>query len=247
VTSERPSAHVLAAFGVAGEPELLPGGTGRSWRAGSLVLKPLDRAPPEIAWQAEIFSSVQEVGFRVALPRSEIVDGWTASEYVAGRHEEGRWREIIAVGERLHAALAHVPRPDAIIDPRTDPWAVGDRVAWGEADFPELADVLAVLEPVDAPSQLIHGDVTGNVLFHHELPPAVIDFAPYWRPVEFASAIVVSDALCWHGAPDDLANAVDRQYLLRALVYRAVASRGFGVEDVPEIDLARRIAQCASR
>jgi uncharacterized protein (TIGR02569 family) len=193
------------------------------------VFKPLDRVPSEIAWQAEILSSVQEDGFRVARPRPEIVDGWTASKYVPGSHDEGRWREIIDVGKRLHAALADVPRPDAIIDMRTDPWAVGDRVAWGEADFPELADVLAVLEPVDAPSQLIHGDLTGNVLFHDELPPAVIDFAPYWRPVEFASAIVVSDALCWHGAPDDLADAVDRQYLLRALVYRAVTSRGFGV------------------
>jgi hypothetical protein len=247
VTAERPPAHVLEAFGVSGEPELLPGGTGRSWHAGSLVLKPLDRAPHEIGWQAEVFSSIQEDEFRVAYPHPEIVDGWTASEYVAGTHEEGRWREIIAVGERFHAALAHVPRPDAIIDPRTDPWAVGDRVAWGESEFPELDDVLALLEPVDAPSQLIHGDLTGNVLFHDELPPAVIDFAPYWRPVEFASAIVVSDALCWHGAPDDLANEVDRQYLLRALVYRAVTSRRFGVEDVPEIDLARRIARCASR
>ncbi len=244
---DSPPADVLAAFEVDGEPELLPGGTGRSWRAGNLVFKPLDRSPHEIAWQAEVFSSIQVDGFRVARPRPEIVDGWTASEYAAGRHEEGLWREIIAVGERLHAALAHVPRPDAIIDPRTDPWAVGDRVAWGEADFPELDDMLAVLEPVDSPSQLIHGDLTGNVLFHDQLPPAVIDFAPYWRPVEFASAIVVSDALCWHGAPDDLADAVDRQYLLRALVYRAVASRGFGVEDVPEIDLARRIARCASR
>jgi hypothetical protein len=247
VTAERPPAHVLEVFGVSGEPELLSGGTGRSWRAGSLVLKPLDRAPQEIAWQAEVLSSIQEDEFRVAHPRPEIVDGWTASEYVAGTHEGGRWRETIAVGERFHAALAHVPRPDAIIGPRTDPWAVGDRVAWGEAEFPELGDVLAVLEPVDAPSQLIHGDLTGNVLFHDELPPAIIDFAPYWRPVEFASAIVVSDALCWHGAPDDLADAVDRQYLLRALVYRAVTSRGFGVEDVPEIDLARRIARCASR
>ena len=69
MTAERPPAHVLEAFGVSGEPELLPGGTGRSWRAGSLVLKPLDRAPHEIAWQAEVFSSIQENEFRVAHPR----------------------------------------------------------------------------------------------------------------------------------------------------------------------------------
>ncbi len=247
MTAEPPPVHVLAAFGVTGKPELLAGGTGRSWRAGPLVLKPLDRAPHELAWQAELFSSIQQDGFRVARPRPEVVDGWTASEYVAGTHEDGRWREIIAVGARLHAALSHVARPDAIIDRRTDPWAVGDRVAWGEAAWPDLDDVLAVFEPVEAPSRLIHGDLTGNVLFHDELSPAVIDFAPYWRPLEFASAIVVSDALCWHGASDELADAVDRQYLLRATVYRAVTSRVFGVAEVPEIELARRIARCASR
>jgi hypothetical protein len=83
---------------------------------------------------------------------------------VAGEHRPGQWREIIHVGERFHAALAGLPRPDAIIDARADPWAVGDRVAWGEAPFPELDDVLSTLHQVDAPSQLIHGDLTGNVL-----------------------------------------------------------------------------------
>jgi hypothetical protein len=48
---------------------------------------------------------------------------------------------------------------------------------------------------------LIHGDLTGNVLFHDELPPAIIDFTPYWRPLEFQSAVVVADALVWEGAP----------------------------------------------
>jgi uncharacterized protein (TIGR02569 family) len=243
-----PPRHVLAAFGVEGSPEILPGGTGRSWRVGSLVIKPLDRAADEIAWQAEVLSSIQRDGFRVARPLPTVVDGWTASEYLVGEHRPGRWREIIHVGERFHGALAGLPRPDAIIDARADPWAVGDRVAWGEAPFPELDDVLAALDPVDAPSQLIHGDLTGNVLFHDTLPPAILDFAPYWRPTEFGSAIVVADALDWEGAPDDLADIVDRQYLLRALVYRAVTSRVAGrAGPIPELDLARRIVASASR
>ena len=190
--------------------------------------------------------SVEQDGFRVARLRPEIVDGWTASDYLAGAHEPGRWREIIAVGELLHAALTHVPRPGTILDQRTNPWSMGDRVAWGELPFPELDDVLAALDPVEEKSQLIHGDLTGNVLFHDELPPAIIDFAPSWRPPEFASAIVVAEALCWEGAPEELADTVDRQYLLRALIYRAVTSRLFGADSVPEIDLARRIARCAS-
>ncbi len=35
---------------------------------------------------------------------------------------------------------------------------------------------------MQAPPQLVHGDLTGNLLFHTSLPPAVIDLSPYWRP-----------------------------------------------------------------
>ena len=239
-------AHVIDAFGVTGEPVLLPGGRGRSWRVGPLVLKPLDRAEREIPWEAGLLASIEQDGFRVARPRREIVDGWTAAEYVEGRHEPGRWLDIIAVGERLHAALAHVPRPDAIIDSRMNPWEIGDNVAWGKRPYDGIDDLLAALEPIELREQLVHGDLTGNVLFHDELPPAIIDFAPYWRPPEYASAIVVADALVWEGAPDELADAVHPQLLLRALVYRAVTSMEFGTEWRPTVDLARRIARCAS-
>jgi len=178
---------VLVAFGAVGLPRPLTGGTGSSWRSGSLVLKPLDCAEREISWQAQLFAAIEQDGFRVAAPLPDVVDGWTATPFLDARHEHGRWRDIIAVGERFHAALAGVPRPDAIIDQRTNPWAIGDRVAWGERPYDGIDDLLAALEPVDAPSQLVHGDLTGNVLFHDELPPAIIDFAPYWHPTEYAT------------------------------------------------------------
>ena len=224
----RPAPDVLTEFGVTGEPEPLPG----AWRVGDLVLKLLDRSPEEIRWLAEL----DVPGVRMTKPRPEIVDGWTAWTYVEGRHEPGRWLDIIDVGRRLHAALADEPRPP-FIDARTDPWSIGDRVAWGELDY----DGIPALEPVGGDAQLIHGDLTGNVLFHNTLEPAVIDFAPYWRPPEFASAIVVADALCWEGAPDELADEVDRQYLLRALIYRGVTSIEFGGDGSRELDLARRL------
>ncbi|MDX6486621.1 MAG: hypothetical protein QOF43_1774 [Gaiellaceae bacterium] len=242
-----PPDRVLDAFGADDVPRPLAGGRGLSWRAGSIVLKPLDWSPQEHAWHADVLARIEEDGFRVARPDPRIVDGWTAATYVEGTHEPGRWRDIIAAGERFHASLAALPRPDAIIDSRTNPWSIGDRVAFGEVAYPALADVLAVLGPVTEPSQVVHGDLTGNVLFHHSLPPAIIDFAPYWRPTEYASAIVVADALNWEGAPDELAEAVDRRYLLRALVFRGVTTLAFGGgEPVPEIELARRIARCAS-
>jgi len=60
----------------------------------------------------------------------------------------------------------------------------------------------------------------GNVLFHPDLPPAIIDLSPYWRPALFATAIVVIDAMIWEGADRSALSVIDGrsgayQYLLR--------------------------------
>ena len=220
----------------------LEGGRGTSWLLGDAVFKPLDRSEESWAWQAAVFSSISCDGFRVSRPLrardgSLVVDGWSAGEALEGRHEQRRWPEIIAAGERFHAALVNVPRP-GFIARYTDPWAIGDRVAWGDlpaAEFPDvkhLTRLVSALRPLAAPSRLIHGDLTGNVLFHDRLPPAIIDLAPYWRPPAYASAIVVGDALVWEGADESILDAVAHiddfpQYLLRALIYRAVTDRLF--------------------
>lgn len=56
------------------------------------------------------------------------IDGWCAWNRVEGRHEEHGWLAIIAVGDLFHSALVGAPRPEFIAR-RTDPWAIGDRVA----------------------------------------------------------------------------------------------------------------------
>ena len=233
-----PPTHVLEAFGTDGvAPVRLPGGADTSWRAGHLVLKPYDADPDELAWQAATFPQVQCDGFRLPSPRrakdgSLLVDGWSASDLAEGRHEKGRWEDIIAVGERFHRALRGIARP-AFLDQRANRWAVSDRVAWGElpaddfTDVKYLARLAAVLRPVPGESQLIHGDLSGNVLFHEDLPPAIIDFSFYWRPPAYASAIVVADALVWASADNLLVQALPDvrdagQYLARALIFRAV-------------------------
>jgi uncharacterized protein (TIGR02569 family) len=242
-----PSRDVVAAFGGSGDPTPLSGGSGRSWRAGDIVLKPLALMVEELEWQAEILRRVRPHGVRVAPPRrahdgSLAVDGWTAWEYVAGRHEARRWIDAIRAGDAFHAALAGERRP-AFLDRRTDPWSVGDRVAWGELPTSDFADVrhverlAAAMRPLRAPSQLVHGDLGGNVLFADGLPPGVIDFSPYWRPVGFAAAVVVADALVWEGAGASILNGVADvaafdQLLLRALVYRLVTGHLLGVEGV---------------
>jgi len=124
--------QVLAAFGVAGSvPVALDGGQGTSWRAGDLVLKPSDADLAELAWRAGIHRELVCDGFRLAMPRTAAdgslrVDGWCASEHLAGAHEPGRWSETIEVGDRFHRALDGIPRP-RFLDDRTSAWAIGDR------------------------------------------------------------------------------------------------------------------------
>jgi uncharacterized protein (TIGR02569 family) len=264
--SSQPDPRVRAAFGAAGQPVPVEGVQGSSWLVGDLILQPLDQSEELLAWQAELFGSIRPDGFRVPRPRRTldgalVLDGWCAWERLAGRHEERRWAEIIAVGERFHAALAGVPRPEFIAR-YSDPWAIGDRVAWGELPVDEFTHVkhlhrlAAALRPIEARSQLIHGDLTGNVLFAEGLPPAIIDLAPYWRPTAFASAIIVGDALVWEGADDQLLKAVAHierfeQFLLRALIYRAVTDRLFREHEpvrpddadpfLPAVELACRL------
>jgi uncharacterized protein (TIGR02569 family) len=247
----KPPPAVLAAFGLSGAPVPLAGGRGSSWRVGGGVLKPLDTSEEELVWLADVLGTIRCEAFRVAPPLrarggSLVVEGWTAWRAVEGRHEEQRWPEIIAVGERFHVVLAGRERP-AFIARRTNPWAVGDRVAWGELPAADFADVkhlprlASALRPVAAPSQLVHTDLTGNVLFDDRLPPAVIDFSAGWRPTAYASAIVVADALVWEGADESILDAVAHverfeQYLLRALIFRAVVDRLFRPHEPPRPD-----------
>jgi uncharacterized protein (TIGR02569 family) len=192
-----------------------------------------------------------------------VIGGWTCFERLPGRHEERRWADIIEVGRRFHAALRDVPEP-AFIQQRTHAWAVGDRVAFGELapdripPVRHLTRLSELCRPVAEPAQLIHGDLTGNVLFSPGSPPGIIDFSPYFRPEPFASAIVVADALVFEGADERLLTAVSDvpdlgQYLLRALIYRLVTDRVArpSVPDpvadddpyLPAVDLAVRLAE----
>lgn len=265
-----PPPHVLAAFGASTPAEPLAGGQGTAWRSADLVFKPLDwsMSLEELEWQGKLLDAVREDDVRVSRLRrssdgSALVDGWCAWEFVEGEHRERSWPEVIAAGERFHAAIASVPRP-SLLDRRTDHWAIGDRVAWGElpaADFEHvkhLSKLVRALRPVAVQAQLVHGDLTGNVLFAAGFPPAVIDFSPYWRPPGFASAIVVGDALLWEGADDSLLSAVADipdfpQFLLRALIYRAVVDALFRPDEplrpddddcfLPAVELACQLAE----
>ncbi|MDH2445426.1 TIGR02569 family protein [Amnibacterium sp. CER49] len=213
-----PSPTALRAFGLGGTPRRLPGGQGCSWVLGEgherVVLK---RVAPgleaeEAAWCADLLSALAgERGFRIAVPVPSttgtwIAEGWTVSRWVEGEPgPEGRWPALLAAARAFHAALAGMPRP-AFLARRTHRWARADRAAWDEEARPThpgvaplAARLRALVRPPAEPPQLVHADLSGNVLFAPGLPPAVIDLSPYWRPAVYAEAIAVADGLLWHG------------------------------------------------
>ncbi len=221
-------------------PVLLAGGEGRSWRCGSAVLKRVDDAE-QFLWSASVLSQLT-TSSSIIVPRPVasssgrwVVDGWTCTEYVDAHPHAGRWRDILAAGRTFHACLTGIARP-GWMDSADDWWRHGDAVAWdGRAPVgPEpylalLGRLLAFVRPVDLPSQVVHGDLCGNVLFDHAGRPVVIDFSPYWRPVEWASAIVAVDAFEWEGAGFEALTWLDnidpsRQLLVRAALYRIATS-----------------------
>lgn len=205
------------------------------------MLKPTDD-PEEADWVADVSDALESSSLRLQRPvRSTsgdwIFSGWTAWRWLEGDHPDSfQWPEVIEVTELFHQGLVGLPKP-AFLDRRSHPWSVGDRAAWGEVSLPPRNEVFvdplerldSFLEPMELQSQVIHGDLVSNVLFEAGHPPAVIDFSPYYRPVGFALAIVVVDAIAWHGAGADLldhASHIDDldQLLARATIFRLVSA-----------------------
>jgi uncharacterized protein (TIGR02569 family) len=253
-----PPASVLQAWGVS-SLEPLDGGQGTTFRAGSVVLKPVgDRKEAE--WLAAVLDDLDvpaDIRIIKPIPADDdrwVVDGWSAWEYLEGHERAEAWRDTLAVSDIFHAATATVPWSSAINT--THPWAVGAAFAWGEVDlqvpqpFRPIVDAyLARREPLDLPAQLIHSDICNNILFHDSLPPAVIDISPQWRPKEFANAIALVDTLGWFGgepgAVAALHHEIGEQLTIRAALFRlgsaAVLFEGFDDRLANEVAVYGRI------
>ena len=196
---------VAAAFGVSPDISLMPGGVDlKTFRSGNIVLRNLGTHSQEAGvWNAELFSNVKEKGFRVAKPikahdGSWIVNGWIAEEFLKGSHAtKDDLPVVINAITQFHKALIGITLPDYRRKELTI-WDRADQMAWGEIpkdidpQLYKLAIELDVLrKPVAVSNQLIHGDLNlNNILIADNVPPAIIDLAPYWRPAEFALAVM---------------------------------------------------------
>ncbi len=260
-----PSSHVLDLFAVPEVVEPLEGGQGSSVRAGDLVLSP-GRNPEVLGWLNPVLARLavrldesprrRSGDVRIAMPvpardGSWSVEGWGASRWEPGTRACEDLDVVLAAGRLLHARLAvAVPTRPAGLDARDDRWAEAERVAFGEAAPPAGASGLAgeLLAALPAESalgrpQLVHADLLGNVLLDADDVPVVLDVAPAWRPVRWAEAVTVLDAVVHRGAGAErlsaYAGGVGREALLRAALFRLLSDRP---EDPAAADAAYRRA-----
>ncbi|MEJ2867569.1 TIGR02569 family protein [Actinomycetospora sp. OC33-EN08] len=243
---EGPPLHVRTAFGVRDSvPRPRPHLPGPAWSCDGVLLRPVSDTVLA-AWSA---ATLEELGtdgvdgVRLARPvrasdGRRVVSGWAACHDVAGEIRP-RHDDVVAVSLRLHRATRRIARP-RIVDTRDDILARADRAAFGEKKAPLDAetggDLFAELarRRVDTtlPLQLVHGDLFGTVLFEgagtgeaDQTPPAVLDLVPFWRPAEWAAAVVVVDALAWGGADPGIVTRWSHleawpQMLLHGLLFR---------------------------
>jgi uncharacterized protein (TIGR02569 family) len=199
---------VLDAFGLAGPPRVMSGGTRPAYRVGDVVLKQLHQTSLEnshsldlFSWLAPSLRDVTERGFRLAKPIPTkdgdwlAADGWTAWTYVEGGPATALdVPNCIDAIRALHAALRDVP-PHPHLAANNTVFGRADRACWDARPVkvdPRIDSLLDALYRLRRPvvglsDQLIHGDLNpGNILVAPGLPPAFIDVAPFWRPVEFA-------------------------------------------------------------
>ena len=240
------SKSVLAAFSIHATPQPLPGGQGHSILCDNVVLKP-GADEEEAAWLADLVPTLSHKGFRTAKPVPALdgrwtVEGWSAWTRLAGQQSTQHPHEILQAGRALEKALAGTASKPDWMARRQHPWAVADRMVWGEQPLYEDEALLApirglwsLLKPVRLPHQLIHGDLAGNTLFAEGLPPGIIDLSFYWRASGYGLAIAAVDLVDWYGAPLSLFVELKDipehlQLLARAELFRVLVYGGFGLK-----------------
>ncbi|KAF5709934.1 ribosomal L1 [Fusarium mundagurra] len=256
--SQAPPSKVLGAFGAEGSLIHVPGGRGLCYRTyQGILLRPSDddKESEYIATLCKSLLELHTIDYRIPrpVPASEspsryVCDGWTAWEYLDGKATpQGNFDILMRACRAFHAdVLGLATEKPLFFSGRQNRFTEADLVTWEEKkveDVKEInGDVMATIQPFldqllelrqpfrqEIKNQLIHGDLTGNVLFDSENnnPPAIIDITLYWRPVDYAQAIIVADGLIWLNEDRKLVemSGTDHtrvQLLVRALYWRCL-------------------------
>jgi hypothetical protein len=238
---------VLAAYGLSEPPQPMAGGrVSGAWQVGGVVLKQVADTAEQV-WRCQVYLDwPSDAPVRVPRPLADqdgrwVVDGWSAHLSVPGQTasvvEDAHWFRLAC--DSFLDVTADLAKP-AFLDTRDDPWTTADRMLLAGDEPPDsvgafVVDCLRDDGAVDGQPQVVHADLTGNVL-RDEDTAGVIDWPAQWWPRELALAVVLVDALCWQGAGtalldewDDVGGAA----LRRALAWRAT-TRGL-LDPAPDL------------
>lgn len=230
------SKSVLKAFGINSSGKPLDGGQETSWKFGNIVLKPIE---DEVyySFTAEVFNRLQPKEYRISRPilsvnNKYVEDGYGATQFESGIDIDTAVKEKLLVSKYLHQDLKDLKL--MTLPKSNDPWTKANNVLWRNHLLPDYWDekrrsfceeLLSKLLPIDAEHQLIHGDLGGNVLFHDNLKPLVIDFSPTIAPVEYADAIILCDSIAWAGVDIETINYLEPIEYHKPFIQHAVAFR----------------------
>jgi uncharacterized protein (TIGR02569 family) len=244
----RLSKEILNSFNLSGDIVPLSGGQNTSVRVNNAVLKPVDDIQHS-EWLLNIIYNIKPQGYRLAKPiRSKygtfVSKRWACTHYEMGHDINGHIEEKLMVSRLFHRDLSSVNLQD--FSPIENPWTKGHRIAWEIDELPreipkEMQECINnLLRTVSLREQykvqVVHSDLSGNILFDPDLNPLIIDFSPTIAPVEYAEAILVCDCIAWQGSEvseiDLLSgNELYKEMIIRAIVFRLAVSAIFSKGD----------------
>jgi uncharacterized protein (TIGR02569 family) len=241
---------VVNSFNLKGDRVALLGGQNTSVRIGDAVLKPVAGAQ-HYEWLLSLINSLTPEGYRMSKPIKSkngtfVCDGWICTQFERGEDRRGRIEEKLEAARLFHRDLSNVclntyPKID-------NPWSRAHRIAWQVDDLPNNMPKLihmtlerllgkVILKDQDHyKMQIVHSDLSGNILFDDVLSPLIIDFSPTIAPVEYAEAILVCDCIAWQGSPISEIellpnNKMYKEMIIRAILFRLSVSAIFAGAD----------------
>lgn len=229
---------ILYAFNLDGEINSLNGGQNTSIRVKDAVLKPVGNNVQFYEWALNVLNKINPHEYRLSKPIKSIIGtyvykGWCCTRYEPGKHMDGNVKQKLDVSRFFHQDLADI---NFINFPKADDlWSVSQRIAWQKENLPqnisketfkilkELISRVKLKENYEV--QIIHSDLSGNILFDKTLDPLIIDFSPIIAPVEYAEAILVCDCIAWQGSPISEIGLIchsefNIEMILRAVIFR---------------------------
>ncbi|KAM0550594.1 hypothetical protein ACHAPJ_008852 [Fusarium lateritium] len=273
----QPPQTVLEAFCITSPLVPVQGGRGLCFRADDIILRPSDD-DEESEWVGSLCESLmalESTDYRTSrsiLDASAryVFEGWTAWSYVSGKATpKGNFESILKACRAFNADVAKLrsEKPE-FLSKRMNRFTEADLVTWEEKGREDVSnindDIMSLIQPTlqrliqlrqpfkeSIKNQLIHGDLTGNILFDQDpkIPPGIIDITLYWRPAEYAEAIIIADGLIWLGEGRESiemygTDHMRLQLLVRALYWRCLAFAidpdvAWVKENLPRADFGR--------